>query len=271
MHAEHGSEDSCLSAAEAYSRIAADYEALVAGDAWMRRVLHAHYLRVFAAGDRILDLGCGTGIDAIFLAQHGVRVLGIDAAAGMIERARERARVCGVESMIEVRVFDASELSTLGVRVDGAISAFAALNTVSDLAHLAMALRTVVRPGGRVIVHMLNRFSTWEYLGYVANFNWPAARETGRSSDREFTIGGQRVVHRMYRAADVAQVFGAAGFRLCRAYGLGALRPPHTVRRIPGPIVNGLEWLDVRLGGLPRLRDGGRFFVLDLEAGARPG
>jgi hypothetical protein len=49
------------------------------------------------------------------------------------------------------------------------------------------------------------------------------------------------------------------------AYGLGALRPPHTVRRVSPHLVNALEWLDVRLGGWPVLNNAGRFFVLDLE------
>src|ERR1043166_1315810 len=47
----------------------------------------------------------------------------------------------------------------------------------------------------------------------------------------------------------------SAGFALRGRYGLGVLRPPHTVRRIPGPIVRGLEWLDVRTGHLPLVRD----------------
>ena len=54
-------------------------------------------------------------------------------------------------------------------------------------------------------------------------------------------------------------------FFLREVYGLGALRPPHTVRRIPKDLVRALEWADLRFGGLPLLRNAGRFFVLDLE------
>jgi len=112
---------------------------------------------------------------------------------------------------------------------------------------------------------MLNRFSAWEWLGYVVHGNWSAARQVGRPTTRIFVIGGQRVPHWLYFADDAYRRFFSPAFSLRGTYGLGALRPPHTVRRIPARLVNALEWLDVRLGGLPLLRNAGRFFVLDLE------
>ncbi|NIN65924.1 MAG: methyltransferase domain-containing protein, partial [Anaerolineae bacterium] len=46
---------------------------------------------------RAIDLGCGTGSNAIFLAQHGFEVTGVDFAASAIEKARRRADSCGVK------------------------------------------------------------------------------------------------------------------------------------------------------------------------------
>ena len=45
---------------------------------------------------RAIDLGCGTGSHAIFLAEHGFDVTGIDFAAAAIEKARRRADAAGV-------------------------------------------------------------------------------------------------------------------------------------------------------------------------------
>ena len=45
---------------------------------------------------RAIDLGCGTGSNAIFLAQQGFDVIGVDFAASAIEKARRRANAAGV-------------------------------------------------------------------------------------------------------------------------------------------------------------------------------
>ncbi len=45
---------------------------------------------------RAVDLGCGTGANAIFLAQHGFDVTGVDFAPAAIEKARQRANAAGV-------------------------------------------------------------------------------------------------------------------------------------------------------------------------------
>jgi hypothetical protein len=116
-----------------------------------------------------------------------------------------------------------------------------------------------------MVLHMLNRFSLWEWLGYVARGNWLAARAVGKHRYREFVIGGETVQHAVYFSDEAYHKFFSEKFILRASYGLGALRPPHTVRRVPSSIVGILERLDVRLGGLPLLRNAGRFFVLDLQ------
>jgi cyclopropane fatty-acyl-phospholipid synthase-like methyltransferase len=46
---------------------------------------------------RALDLGCGTGTDAVFLARHGWKVTGVDSVARPLQAARRRAQEAGVE------------------------------------------------------------------------------------------------------------------------------------------------------------------------------
>jgi ubiquinone/menaquinone biosynthesis C-methylase UbiE len=43
--------------------------------------------RAFRSGDRVLEIGCGTGIDACFLAERGVSVVACDSSAAMIRIA----------------------------------------------------------------------------------------------------------------------------------------------------------------------------------------
>jgi SAM-dependent methyltransferase len=45
---------------------------------------------------RAIDLGCGTGSNAVFLAQHGFEVTGVDFVSSAIKKARRRAEAAGV-------------------------------------------------------------------------------------------------------------------------------------------------------------------------------
>lgn len=58
-----------------------------------------------------LDLGCGTGTSAIYLARKGLAVVGIDLTPQAIEIAREKARRAGVS--VDLRVGDVTHLDSL--------------------------------------------------------------------------------------------------------------------------------------------------------------
>lgn len=62
-------------------------------------------------GQYILDVGCGVGVTACYLAKkYGCRVVGIDISEGMIEKSKKRAKKEGLENLVEFRVADAQEL-----------------------------------------------------------------------------------------------------------------------------------------------------------------
>ncbi|HYG68027.1 MAG TPA: class I SAM-dependent methyltransferase, partial [Anaeromyxobacteraceae bacterium] len=67
----------------------------------------------------VLDVGCGTGENALFLAGRGHRVLGVDAVAAAIARAQAKAAERGIAA--EFRVADALRLRSLHRRFETAI------------------------------------------------------------------------------------------------------------------------------------------------------
>ena len=251
---------------EAYEAAAPDYDRQVQGDGWMRDVLWDRYARLFSAGQTVLDLGCGTGIDAVFLAQRGIRVIGIDASPAMIAQSRTKLAAADLGDLVKLRVMDIARVGSLPqAGFDGIIGAFAALSTTPELEEVAASIARLLVPRGMLVVHLLNRWSFWEWLGLLRSRRFGAARRLGRNPIRNFMIGGRTVPHYLYQPGATYARFFQSRFALRRAYGIGIVRPPHTVRRIPSAIVRGLDRLERPLRRLRPFRDWGRFFVLELE------
>jgi SAM-dependent methyltransferase len=254
----------------AYDAIAAAYDGLVSEDAWMRQRLWAHYLAAFPPGARVLDVACGTGLDTLHLAARGRRMTGIDASPGMLAELQAKAAAEGLAPRIEVRVADAAQLDAWApASFDGILSSFAGLNT-TDLAGFAAAAARLVRPGGRVVVHLLAVAPLWDRLRLAARGRFGEARRLPRRRELTVTIAGRRVRHFLYPAGALYAAYFAGGFRLRRRYALGWLWPRRLGARLPAAVARPLGRLDAALGRLPLCRGWGRFLVLDLERRAGP-
>jgi SAM-dependent methyltransferase len=94
----------------------------------------------------VLDVGCGLGDNAIFLAGQGHQVTGIDVAASAIEQARRRATERGVD--VEFTVADATRLDGFEGRFDSVLDAACYHCLGEDARHqYAAALHRATRPG----------------------------------------------------------------------------------------------------------------------------
>jgi SAM-dependent methyltransferase len=99
----------------------------------------------------ILDVGCGTGENAISLAHRGLDVVGVDLVAAAIEKARIKAGRRGVA--VEFLVWDALRLAELGRTFDTALDVglFHSLQPEQREVYAA-SLRAAIRPGGRAVL-----------------------------------------------------------------------------------------------------------------------
>lgn len=106
-------------------------------------------------GERILDVGCGTGIFTIDVLKSGAWVTGIDLSAAMLARAVTRggdqfAGLCA----------DMCHLPFADNSFDRVFS-MTAIEFVADAATAIAELNRVVKPGGRVVLTSLNSLSPW--------------------------------------------------------------------------------------------------------------
>ena len=107
-----------------------------------------------AAGDDVLDVACGTGNVSLVAARRGARVVGVDAAARLVEDAA--ARVPGGRFLSG----QAESLPVGDGAFDVALSAFGVIFS-PDPDRAASELLRAVRPGGRVAI------TTWAPEGAI--------------------------------------------------------------------------------------------------------
>ncbi len=98
-------------------------------------------------GAHVIDSGAGAGGAALELARRGAKVTAIDASAGMVARAIERAAAAGLT--LDALVMDGQRLAFADASFDAALSVFGVVLYPDAVAGLA-ELRRVVRPGSRI-------------------------------------------------------------------------------------------------------------------------
>ncbi len=104
--------------------------------------------KIFSPGQKLLELNCGTGIDAVHLAERGIQLVACDISSRMIELARQLAATTNTSELIDFRVLPNEEIGSIkGENVfDGAFSNFCGLNCVEDLPAVVRELTRLVKP-----------------------------------------------------------------------------------------------------------------------------
>jgi SAM-dependent methyltransferase len=185
----------------------------------MRKAVWARCAARFTPGSRILEMNCGTGEDALWLARQGMQVLATDISSAMLQVAQQKLR--GVQHA-RVQRMAWEELGGLDeAPFDGALSNFGGLNCVSDLRGAARALAARLRDNAVAILCIMGPTVPWEWLWYLAHGRpGKAFRRLRRAPTRWSGIA-------IYypSIAETHQAF-APEFRMLRVSAIGALLPP---------------------------------------------
>jgi ubiquinone/menaquinone biosynthesis C-methylase UbiE len=178
----------------AFDTVAAEYDRREA-DNPIRQVMRVRSVATlettFPEGSALLDVGCGTGTEAIWLAQRGRTMFAVDSSPQMLEVLARRAGAARIH--IPTRLLRAGDLARLADELgeesfDGAYSSFGALNTEPSLEPPVAALARLVRPGGRIVLSVMNRWCVAEMALLAAGGRVHQAFRRSRSSIR-VTVG----------------------------------------------------------------------------------
>jgi len=111
------------------------------------------------AGERILDLGCGTGHLTARIAEAGAQVVGIDRSPEMIRQAKEKY------PSLRFEVMDAREIALDGIF--DAVFSNATLHWIKEPERVIAGIKESLRPGGRFVAEFGGKGNTGELLEAV--------------------------------------------------------------------------------------------------------
>ena len=163
--------------------------------------MQAQLAAAFRPGDHVLELGCGTGEDAIWLARRGVHVTATDVSQSMLDVAQRKAAAAGLTDLID---FAAIDLAALPVSdsitspftihrspFSGAFSNFGPLNCLPDRRPLAEALAQLAAARRPVVLVVMGPACPWE-IGWHLLHGQPRAAFRRFGGGVEAHVGERR-------------------------------------------------------------------------------
>ncbi|MBI3733878.1 MAG: class I SAM-dependent methyltransferase [Chloroflexi bacterium] len=254
----------------------------------MRQAVWARMDANFRAGMRVLELGCGTGEDALYLARRGAQVTATDASPRMLTVTAGKAAEAGVGGLVQTQVLDMNDLPPTpyssgrvselhaakaqdpplpptphSALFDGILSNFGALNCVRDLPRLMEHLAAWTKPGARVLLVVMGPFCPWEMVWHLLHGQ---PRLAFRRMARHATAGGAlRGVSLTYPSPGHLVRLCAPEFAHRRTAGLGVLLPPPYVRVVDDRWLAAADRIEQRIADRFPFNRCGDHYILELE------
>lgn len=156
--------------APAFDVLAAEYDlqfttSLVGRE--QRRATRKYLSRLLAGKKnvQVLEINCGTGDDALWLAELGHQVIATDQSPAMIDIAKQKPG----SAHFLVCAFDELEKKFSGQQFDLVLSNFAGLNCASpaQLKVLGKQLHAMLKPGGHFAAVIFGKYCIWEMAYYL--------------------------------------------------------------------------------------------------------
>ncbi|HYS73926.1 MAG TPA: class I SAM-dependent methyltransferase [Thermoplasmata archaeon] len=248
-----------VDAALAYDEYAHRYDDLLTENhinAYMRQEMTRTLLSTFGPGNQLIELGSGTGDEAISLARAGCNVVAVDPSQQMVQLATRKAAAEGLGNRLEFLVASAVDAAHLlgergtSPRFDGAYASFS-LSYEPNLSKVAEALAPLIVKNGLFVIAHMNRLCGVELMAAVL---WGRPSLAGRRIGiRTLHKVGERVTLIFPRtASEILRAFRPY-FALDRLRALPAVLPPHYANRSLGKLPGLLELLLEADSGISRL------------------
>ncbi len=173
---------------------------------------------------KILEINCGTGEDAIWLAKQGCDVIATDISGRMIEVASSKSKLANIRYLRA----DINKINTEFEHhsFDLIFSNFGGLNCLSpdEFASFIKNATSILKPSGKLALVIMPKNTLWEQLYFLLKIDF---KNIFRRK-KEYVIAnvdGQKVKTYYYNPKDIVHLANT-GFELCRLKPIGFFIPP---------------------------------------------
>ncbi len=217
-------------AASAFSKQAEVFDELYSGNTivqYKRDRVRAVVEQYVKPGQKILELNCGTGEDAIYFAQRGYNVHATDIAEGMLKVLSIKIQQHNLANKITFEQCSFTGLNRLAGnnKYDAVFSNFGGLNCTAELEKVLLSFDGLLNPGGIACLVILPKFCLLETLLILKGKFKTATRRFFKSNGTEAHIEGTHFTCYYYNPAFVKRALKTK-FTVVTTEGLCTIVPP---------------------------------------------
>ena len=203
---------------------------------WMRKEIHCYCMHYFKPGNNILELNCGTGIDAVFFARQGMKVHATDISPGMLTELKKKIEQNNLSGKITYQQCSFTDISTTlretgKTKFDHVFSDFGGLNCVQDIESVIAQFKEILNPGGTVTLVIMPPVCPWEMLlAFKGNFK--TAFRRWKKNGIDSNVEGIHFTTYYFTPSRVMKAFGN-DFLKIGLRGLACFTPPPYLEKFP--------------------------------------
>jgi ubiquinone/menaquinone biosynthesis C-methylase UbiE len=180
-------------------------------------------------GNKILELNCGTGEDAIMLAKKGFTITATDVSTEMLKVTNLKICQYLPEAHIETALLDLTcfEQNTFTKKFDLIFSNFGGLNCIgpADMEKLLKTIPAVLSPQGRLIAVIMPKFCIWESFFFLLKGRLKKAFRRLTNKSISANLSGSSVNTWYYTPSQIKQLT-KDNFELVALKPIGIALPP---------------------------------------------